>query len=547
MSGVTMWPTRLPEQVRADRYRRAEVRVYDRLKECLASPWVAFYSRPWLGIMPDGSERDGECDFVIAHPDRGFLAIEVKGGGISFDPAADSWLSTDRDGIRHRIANPVEQARRAKHELLRKLKEQRNWNSRRFIRVRHGVIFPDAASPPGGLGADRPRDLFCCSGDMAEIASWVERRLSGGDDEEGLGADGIRALEKLLAAPFTLRVPLGSLVEEDEQAIAALTPQQFHVLDALQDLPRIAVGGAAGTGKTIVAVEDAVRSAAVGMRTVLLCVADHLADHLRSRLSGSDVTVMTFHEFCAAEASDAGLQVPSSDTDYLDTGCVEVLLKAAESRPEMRFDAVIVDEAQDFRSHWWIALDAIVRDGGRLHVFFDSNQNIYGPVGDQLKALSVLPIRLSRNLRNTKAIHAVASEHYNGPSVTADGPDGVSVERLLTKEEQIARTAAEAARRLILREAVKSLDIAILAPDAALSHSILQELDRSGTHVSAVDTILGFKGLERPVVIVAASRAIADNAELAYVALSRARAHLIIVGHSDIVAWLLSPSRAPAA
>ena len=169
MTGPKLWPTVLPARIRGDRYRRAEVRVYDQLKACLDSGWIVFYSRPWLGITPTGAERDGEADFVIVHPRHGFLTLEVKGGGINYDPVVDVWQSRDADGIRHIIKNPFEQARRAKHELLTKLREHRDWPKDRFIRARHAVVFPDAESPPGSLGADMPRELICCRTDLARI------------------------------------------------------------------------------------------------------------------------------------------------------------------------------------------------------------------------------------------------------------------------------------------------------------------------------------------------------------------------------------------
>src|ERR1700742_931563 len=101
----------------------------------------------------------------------------------------------------------------------------------------------------------------------------------------GSWADGIRAFEELLAHPFLLRAPLGHYLDDDDQAIAALTPQQYHILDSVGHLTRVAAGGGAGTGKTIVAMEDAMRFARQGLRTVLVCHSDPLAAHLRERLA----------------------------------------------------------------------------------------------------------------------------------------------------------------------------------------------------------------------------------------------------------------------
>lgn len=157
MTGARMWPKTMPKQVRDDPQRKAEVQVYDALEAALGPEWTVYYSRPWLGLTPYGEEKDGEADFVVVHPQRGLLVIEVKGGGIFWDPATDVWISQDRNDIRHVIKNPVKQARTSKHVLLDKAKEMNIWPKGRFIRTAHGVIFSDCPTPPGNLGADMPR------------------------------------------------------------------------------------------------------------------------------------------------------------------------------------------------------------------------------------------------------------------------------------------------------------------------------------------------------------------------------------------------------
>jgi hypothetical protein len=57
---------------------RAEITVYQSLKSGLPANWYAWHS---LRIMED-SGVFGEGDFVIAAPERGLLALEVKGGNI---------------------------------------------------------------------------------------------------------------------------------------------------------------------------------------------------------------------------------------------------------------------------------------------------------------------------------------------------------------------------------------------------------------------------------------------------------------------------------
>lgn len=529
MSGPRMWPSVLPQAVLSDRYRAAEIKVFRCLRDALGPDWTVFYSRPWLGVTRTGGERDGECDFVIAHPRRGFLAIEVKGGGISYDPSTEDWLSRDRHGVRHRISNPIEQAKKAKYELDRRLKSARGFPSNRNYRMRHGVIFPDVESPPHTLGADKPRDLFCCHDDLPRIAQWVEQRLAGGDEED-FGRDGVVTLERMLAVPFTLKVPLAASMSDDDQIIDTLTPQQFHILDAIQALPRVAVGGGAGAGKTIVAMEDAARLAQQGMQILFTCVSEPLANALAQRMAGSDVTVESFGALCERV----------SGQPFNEESGPQNLHDAMLARPELRFDAIVVDEAQDFRSHWWIALEAALRDVrlSRMHAYYDSNQSVYGDLSGELAGFQMAPIVLSRNLRNTRTIHAAASQFYEGLPVTSDGPEGGSIQWIETPDAVAG--AIEEARRLLVHEGVAATDLAVLTVTEGAAGAVRSALPKSAADDVAVTTIAAFKGLERRAVVIAAEPGLSDQKALAYVGLSRARTHLSVAGSPSVLAWLQS-------
>jgi len=534
MAGARMWPAVLPRQIRENSLRAAEVRIYDLLASALGIGWVVFYSRPWLGLTPTGEEKDGECDFVVMHPAHGYLALEVKGGAISYDPANDQWRSTDRNRIRHNIKNPLRQAVASKHELLKQAKKQKSWPGR-FVRQRHGVIFPDTEAPPRNFGADGPREIFCCRDDLPDIANWIKQRLSGGTEDD-LGADGIRAFEELLASPFLLRVPLGHYLDDDELAIAALTPQQFHILDSVGHLNRVAAGGGAGTGKTIVAMEDAVRLARRKLKTVLICHSEPLAAHLRERLSRAEphVGVWSLMGLCIELTRHAG--VPYSPASGIEKG-IEGLLLAARIKPSLRFNAIIVDEAQDFRTHWWIAIEELLTDPQTswLHAYFYTNQSIYGDLAKELASFRIVPIHLTRNLRNTRCIHETASRFYKGIPIAPDGPEGMKVEWVECRAEQLPARAADAALRMI-REKVSPDDIVILAAEDRMVSDIR---NRSGfPDAVSVSLIRDFKGLERKAVILAAARDLADEAELAYVSLSRPRTQLVVVGESHMLSWL---------
>jgi hypothetical protein len=532
MPGAKFWPVKLPANIRNEELRGAEVKVYDVLVRKLDPGWVVFYSRPWLGLTTTGGEKDGECDFVVAHPDHGFLAIEVKGGEIKYDPALDEWQSRDRHGFRHRIKNPIGQARSSKHELLKQVKKSSAWPKGRFVRMRHGVIFTDTVSPPAQLGTDAPRELFCCRDDLEAIDLWIARRLSGGEGEP-MGIDGMAAFEEVLAAPFHLKVPLGHYLDDDERAINTLTPQQFHILDAAGHLNRVAVGGGAGTGKTIVAIEDAIRLAQSGKKTAFLCVSGNLARHVAKKFAEAiaEVSVFDLQQLCAHVS---GSNAPSGNPEAV----IEQILNSAKSENAPRFDAIVVDEAQDFRSHWWIAIDALLTDpqSSMLHAYYDVNQSVYGDLASELKGFQIISVYLNQNLRNTKNIHSAASKFYRGRAISASGPEGANVTWKPCQESQIPQSVAHAAHHLVNHERVDPSDIVVLtASQPLLSAFVGRNNLPAGVEV---ELVRDFKGLERKVVILAATREIADEREMAYVALSRARVHLIVVGEKPILDWL---------
>ena len=538
MTQPILWPRQLPAAVRNDPRRGAETRVFDALATQLSPRWSVYYSRPWLGETPTGAEIDGECDFVVAHPDFGVLCIEVKGGGISYDATTDQWHSKDRHGLRHKIKNPVEQAKGSKHELLKKAKAERGW-PKAFIRFRHGVIFPDIETVPQHLGPDKPRELFATRAELSALADWVQRRLTGGT-EEAMGAPGMRVLEHLLARPFQLHAPLAFFGADDDQAIHELTPQQFHILSAFQDLPRVAVAGGAGTGKTVLACEDARRQAAEGRRILMTCGSAKLAEHLRSSLSDTTVEVETFPELARRLGEAAGLL--AAEATLPREGMPELVFDSLAARPDLAFDAVVVDEAQDFPPSTWVAIDALAArsDRSTLHAYFDSNQRLYGELRTQFESYTLLPIRLTRNLRNTQHIHEATQRFYNGPALTADGPVGAEVCWISCDEDRIVATAVDEVRRLLNVERVSPVDLTVLCVRSGLAQSIAKGLQEKTDAGLTISTIVDFKGLERRFVVLLATRDLSDVPELAYVALSRARVHLCVIGAPGTIGWLNS-------
>lgn len=546
-SGPIFFPARIPEAIRANKRRGAECRVYDTLCAQLAGPWHVYYSRPWLGLDRDGRDKDGEADFVLAHPEYGMLVLEVKGGGIRYDAVHDKWTSTNSDHETVKIKNPATQATTNKHELLKKLKKRAGWGGR-YINARIGVVFPDC-KVPHDLAPNLPRYSVAGVIEMQKLGSWVEQRLIGNDEAlENVappGQDGLAIMDGFFAESFQLEQPMAASLLQADHELRIMTERQALVLQLLEQHRRLAIPGAAGTGKTALAVEKARRLATQGMRTLLLCYNRPLAVHLRLQLGTIDnLEVSSFHALVRKLARRARLDVPDdSDARKLDGTWGRLLMEALEHLASERFDAIVVDEGQDLDEGWLPAVEMLLRDAqqGVLYVFYDDNQKVHARSTTIEAAVHRSDIHLNRVLRNTRPI----AESYRAllpASVMIDGPEGPPVE-YREFGGSLADELTKLLSDLIESRCIAPERIAVLFRDVATRDSVLggraigrwcttdAEKNESGRVIC--ESVRRFKGLEAPVVILVEPSTYCEETEMLYVGMSRPRTLLILLDKSD--------------
>lgn len=327
----------------------------------------------------EGWTRDGEADFVIAHPDFGVLVFEVKGGGVSFDAQSGQWTTMDRYGESFAI-NPVEQARKSHYTLLDKLKDLPEWDSNRFLTIGHAVCFPDVVIGNKPLKLDLPREIIVDHNDLQKIDETIQRLFEYWADKSkraALGRDRLSIIESLLARSFKMTTPLGVELDREDEKLIELTERQFMLLNFLASRRRALIAGCAGSGKTMLAVEKARQLHEHGFNVLLTCFNAALADDLAQRLP--DVSVLHFHGLCNEMANKAGfaIQAAKSEQEYNEVMLPDMLMKAVDETGPM-FDAINVDEGQDFKETYWIALASLLNEKeGIFYVFYDDNQNLY--------------------------------------------------------------------------------------------------------------------------------------------------------------------------
>jgi hypothetical protein len=554
-----MYPDHLDEQTRSP----AERTLYAALREQLDDSYVVFHHVGWQARDRRAHPRDGEADFVIAHPERGVLVIEVKGGAIRRDGRAGSWTSTGSGGVTQAVADPVQQALDSKYVLLDRLKLAL---PRRYFVMGHAVAFPDIEVRSTFLGLDLPRRIVLDASDLQELARWVERALDHWDDRRArqsppLGQDGLRHLVSMLGNQWVIRPALWRQVGEEGAQLMRLTQQQYALLDALNRHRRVIVSGFAGSGKTLLAIEKAVRLSRQGFRTLLVCYNANLAEDLRERLAGvaplwTMLDVDHFHHLCLRLAHDFSIPPPRADSEEEFYGTLlPGVLPLAARNTKARYDAIIVDEAQDFDPRWWPPLRGLLRqeDSSIWYLFYDDNQRLYDrPLQFPFE---VPPYQLTVNCRTTRRIHEQVLAFYqqgeHTPLPVAQGPEGRPIEwRPYDSQRESAHAALlSLLRQLIEEEHVPAGEIAVLTPYSHRTSQLRAESLRSpneialrwsaraeGSNQVRLDTVYRFKGLERPVIILAeVERWLAQGAgalgraRLLYVACSRAQHHLVVL------------------
>ena len=124
--------TMIPAECDLTRRPMSERIVFDAMKKNLSSEWRVFHSFDYVTRDLNKKRWDGEIDFLLYHPQKGMLVVEVKGGAVSYRDG--QWYQEDRP------IDPVEQAKRNKYAVMHLLQDSLH----RAIPMKfaHCVCFP---------------------------------------------------------------------------------------------------------------------------------------------------------------------------------------------------------------------------------------------------------------------------------------------------------------------------------------------------------------------------------------------------------------------
>lgn len=421
-----------------------ERRLAERLERKLDADYLLWYDVP---IGP----KQAHPDFVVLHPSRGLLVLEVKDWRIDTLRRANrnDWTIAP-DGIPVTVPNPLEQARQYAHQVADALKhdaqlveQEGRHQGRLCLPWSYGVVFPnirrqqfEAASLDQAIDSHR----VICQDEMVESvdAEDLQSRLWGMFSSAWLmhGALSLPQIDRVRWILFPeVRVPQqGGLFDAPaDDAIAEVElPDIMHVMDLQQEQLARSLGdghrvihGVAGSGKTMILGYRAEYLAkTVTTKPVLvLCYNRALADKLDAQFCArglaSKVHARGFHQWCRQQLVTFGQAVPQGWGDTVFRQQVDGVIRAMERGfiPAGQYQAVLIDEGHDFKPEWLKLVTQMVDPKtNSLLVLYDDAQSIYErqrkrqfsfkSVGIQAQGRTTI---LRINYRNTRQILQIAS------------------------------------------------------------------------------------------------------------------------------------------
>ncbi|WP_250459250.1 3'-5' exonuclease [Microbulbifer litoralis] len=432
------------------RMTTGERRLGQRLESLLEDDYTVWFD------TPVGSRRRYP-DFILLHPGRGLLFLEVK------DWKLDTVKSMTPDSVeletasgRKTVSNPLEQARQYAHAAVDQLKRdpqlvqpEGRYRGRLQFPYGYGVVFTNitrkqwnAAVPEVERERLLPGHRLLCKDEMTATADpetfqahlWGMFEYSFGEKLSLPQIDRIR-WQLFPEVRINHRQQDFFAADEEVQAeaqppAAETIPDIVRVMDLHQEQLAKSMGdghrvihGVAGSGKTLILGYRCVHLArAVRKPILVLCFNITLAARLRSFIAekgiADSVQVHHFHDWCGRQLNTYNVDLLGGPEPAFERQ-VRSVVRAAERGliPRAQYGAVMIDEGHDFERDWLrLVVQMIDPDSDSLLLLYDDAQSIYDK-GSLRFPLSSAGIRargrttiLKLNYRNTREILTFAYE-----------------------------------------------------------------------------------------------------------------------------------------
>ena len=382
-----------------------------------------------------------EIDFVVVNRKKGILCIEAKNGD-SIHYADRTWYYSSGAVMNH--GGPYNQAATAKRALRNKMKYHKNANVRDIshrCKLFHAAWFFkmtqdsfEEQNNVAGLPEGASMELTLFAEDLmnptAKINSIFDIIIPNPiDDEIRITTDiSVEEFQLLLDSVFC---PMFNLIPSPraksiviEEHMNQLLYEQYRLLDFLEDQPVAVINGAAGTGKTMIAVEKVRRNSTDEEPVLFLCYNRLLCDQL-NELHKNNPKKSYRRQFKNADFMTIAQLAKEQTGNYKDyDGLMNWLFECLDDTTKFPYKHVIVDEGQDFGlidefcnqndaiancSIIDMLQEIVLEKSGTFYLFYDKYQMIQGGDRAEYKLPDCINesdcrISLHYNCRNTLEI-----------------------------------------------------------------------------------------------------------------------------------------------
>ncbi len=528
-----------------------EESVYKALSR-LSDKYYVFYDNRW-----SWKGQDIQTDFIIAKEDSCIQVLEVKGG--MWSRYRGQLLCNGE--IPHQ--DPITQVIKQKKALIDKLKKDDQFTG--FLPISHAVAFPDTPGEAFQDCTDLPPLLDSRS--LIHIQDWVATQMKMMEEQfrqSTFNKDMIDRLKNSLSRDWS--PSLQDYLNTQDSQLTKQTQQIFAAYDGLLNNKRVGIKGCAGSGKTWLMIRLANKFAQDASVSKILVTCKNLAlgGWLKKQLKSNKnkIDVFPLVEQLKAEVEGAGLhkcdvgKMEKDDRlDFYKTVLPELYFTHLADNREVKYNVILVDEAQTFSEDYWACIEALLKDPekGTLHTFFDDYQRIYNERDRESVLKDQFFFPLTVNLRNSRSIHRHSvkfmdeSIQINQSSVT-----GAPVYFQSFDDNQAGNTALDKLKALldglIVENGVSRENISILTTrrksDCFLSDYVDQDV-HLGDHqftseIGSKDKITctsaqKFRGLESQIIILGDIDG-RGYKHLNYIAASRAKLMLFLLTSESFIA-----------
>lgn len=531
---------------------KGEVTLFNMLRDTKgADNWIAMHSLDIFGDIPTGQ---GESDMVVLIPGKGVLFIEVKShDSVTFSGGV--WKYNGEISEK----GPVKQASNAMYGVLNFLKTH-NVDTR-------DVPFGCLAWLTGGKKQDvgpspewKPwmiRDTSDLKRDIKDtLIEVLEQTIELKGLWDKVPQSQLATVPKINEIANFLRPQVAFLktpemrINELNLTLSQAIAQQKVILEAFKGKKTpVLVPGAAGTGKTHLAIAEAIRSHQRGDRTLFLCFNKVLAKYLKTQMT--DFALVEVHHIHSYMSQLLGLS-PTEDRepDWWKSELPDLAYEALASRSEMDlFDCLVVDEAQDICLDSYLdVLDCSLKNGlvaSPAFFFGDfTHQAIYG---DGVEALNNLKKKIPNifelseldvNCRNTKEIGDSIMQLLREPSIYSSyRRTEVGIRptfKRLQDGENVGLIVKEQLTRLL--KTFPPEDVVILSSNKLQLKNLIDTIKVEHTTIDLPKngkvrwgTAQGFKGMEAAAILLVEFEDGAASRDTFYVASTRALSELVVI------------------